>query len=967
MHFLTAAEVRMAYLDFFKEKEHVYVHSSSTIPLDDPTLLFANAGMNQFKPIFLGTADPNSDMSKWLRVVNTQKCIRAGGKHNDLDDVGKDVYHHTFFEMLGNWSFGDYFKKEICHWAWEFLTDRLGLPKERLYVTYFGGDEANGLAPDLECKQIWIELGLMPEHIIPGNMKDNFWEMGETGPCGPCSELHFDRIGGRSVPELVNMDDPDVLEIWNLVFIQFNRDQDGSLKQLPKKHIDCGMGFERLVSVIQNKRSNYDTDIFVPLFDAIQAGTGCPPYKGNVGADDVSGIDMAYRVLADHVRTLTVALADGGVPDNTGRGYVLRRILRRAVRYGTEKLNAKPGLVGSLVFTAVDLLGDAFPEVKRDPQHIIDIINEEEQQFLKTLTRGRNLFNRTIAKLSNDKLIPGEVAWRLYDTYGFPIDLTQLMAEERGFGIDMVGYEAAKRNAYILSQGKGINKVDEINLDVHAIAQLREKQIAVTDDSFKYQYESVSNDPQSEYKFSPCKGTIVAIRFNNEFVDELSSGQKAGVVLDMTNFYAESGGQIYDQGVLTKIEDEENEFIVDFVYNRGGYILHIGTVEGRISVGDIMNLHIDTERRSLVMKNHSATHALNHSLLQVLGKDTDQKGSLVVPEKLRFDFSNKSGMTIEQIAKTEQLTKDIIKKNIPIFAKESQLKVAKTIRGLRSVFDEVYPDPVRVISFGVPVEELEQNPESDAGEKTSVEFCGGTHLKRSGHMIEFVISSEEAISKGIRRIIALTGPEAIKAINKAKLYQNEIEKLSKDIDNNFDEKSSKHIVKKIVDLSEEIARASIPHVQKDEMRTALKNLKKILDDKERALKNIVSVKVVEKAKELCLSNSNAMFIVEHLEAYNNTKALDAALKQVRLLNPDTSAMFISVDANIKKIFCLSSVPKSAIEKGLKANEWVQHVSGALNGKGGGKPESAQASGTNYDNVQEVLDLAKEFAKSKLQI
>ncbi|XP_061398355.1 alanine--tRNA ligase, cytoplasmic [Musca vetustissima] len=966
MHFLTAAEVRQAYIDFFKEKNHIYVHSSSTIPLDDPTLLFANAGMNQFKPIFLGTADPNSDMSKWLRVVNSQKCIRAGGKHNDLDDVGKDVYHHTFFEMLGNWSFGDYFKKEICAWAWEFLTERLGLDKDRLYVTYFGGDEVSGLDPDLECKQMWLDLGLKPEHIIPGNMKDNFWEMGETGPCGPCSELHYDRIGGRSVPELVNMDDPDVLEIWNLVFIQFNREQDGTLKPLPKKHIDCGMGFERLVSVIQNKRSNYDTDIFVPLFDAIQTGTGCVPYGGKVGAEDSTGVDMAYRVLADHARTLTIALADGGVPDNSGRGYVLRRILRRAVRYATEKLNAKPGFFASLVYTVIDLLGDAFPEVKKDPQHIVDIINEEETQFLKTLSRGRNLFNRTIAKLGDEKVIPGDVTWRLYDTYGFPVDLTQLMAEERGLQIDMEGYEAAKHNSYILSQGKGVSKANEINLDVHAISELKDKQIPVTDDSFKYAYESVSDDPQSEYQFSPCTGTIVAIRYNNEFVETVNSGQKVGIVLDKTNFYAESGGQIYDQGVLVKLDEEENEFIVDSVYNRGGYILHIGTVEGRLSVGDKLNLQIDTIRRSLTMKNHSATHALNHSLLQVLGKDTDQKGSLVVPEKLRFDFSSKSALTIEQIANTEQLTKDLVYKNVPIYAKESKLQIAKTIRGLRSVFDEVYPDPVRVISFGVPVEELEQNPDGDAGEKTSVEFCGGTHLKRSGHIVDFVISSEEAISKGIRRIVALTGPEAIKAINKSNLFQAEIEKINKAIEEDANGQNSKNIVKQIVEINEEISRAIIPHVKKDEMRSNLKNLKKKLDDKERALKNLVAVQVVEKAKELCTSKPNALFFVEQLDAYNNTKALDAALKQVRLLNPDTSAMFLSVDVDSKKIFCLSSVPKCAVEKGLKANEWVQHISSVLNGKGGGKPESAQASGSNYENVHEIVKLAEEFAKTKLE-
>lgn len=687
---LTANKIRQTFLDFFEEQKHIYVHSSSTIPMDDPTLLFANAGMNQFKPIFLGTADPNSDMAKWVRVANTQKCIRAGGKHNDLDDVGKDVYHHTFFEMLGNWSFGDYFKKEICTWAWEFLTGRLKLPKERLYVTYFGGEPSAGLEPDLECKQIWTDLGVLPNHILPGSMKDNFWEMGETGPCGPCSELHFDRIGGgRSVPEKVNMDDPDVLEIWNLVFIQFNRENDSSLKLLPKKHIDCGMGFERLVSVIQDKRSNYDTDIFVPLFEAIQKGTGARAYEGKVGADDVDGIDMAYRVLADHARTITIALADGGFPDNTGRGYVLRRILRRAVRYATEKLNAKPGFFATLVDTVVILLGDTFPELKKDPLHIVNIINEEEQQFLKTLTRGRNLLNRTIAKLGDTKVLPGDVAWRLYDTYGFPIDLTQLMAEERNLTIDMAGYEEAKHNSYILSQGKAASKIDTVNLDVHALSELQEKNVPTTNDSFKYHYKAASTDPTAEYIFEGCNGKVLALRFNNQFVDEVTSGQECGVILNQTNFYAESGGQIYDQGYFVKIQDESTEFSVRYVYNKGGYILHIGVVEGVLRVGDEVQIHLDSIRRQLTMKNHSATHALNHSLLKVLGNDTDQRGSLVVPEKLRFDFTNKNAMTIEQVAAAEKYTQEVVQKNVKIFAKEADLKVAKAINGLRSVFDEV--------------------------------------------------------------------------------------------------------------------------------------------------------------------------------------------------------------------------------------------------------------------------------------
>lgn len=944
----------------------MYVHSSSTIPLDDPTLLFANAGMNQFKPIFLGTADPNSDMAKWIRTTNTQKCIRAGGKHNDLDDVGKDVYHHTFFEMLGNWSFGDYFKNEITSWAWEFLTKSMGLPSDRLYVTYFGGDKSAGLEPDYECQKMWLDLGVKPEHVIPGSMKDNFWEMGETGPCGPCSELHFDRIGGRSVPELVNMDDPDVLEIWNLVFIQFNRESDGSLKSLPKKHIDCGMGFERLVSVIQNKRSNYDTDLFVPIFEAIQKGTGAPAYEGRVGEADTNGIDMAYRVLADHARTLTIALSDGGFPDNTGRGYVLRRILRRAVRYATEKLNARPGFFATLVHTVVELLGDAFPEVRKDPQHICDVINEEEQQFLKTLTRGRNLLNRTIAKLGADsKVIPGDVAWRLYDTYGFPIDLTQLMAEEKHLTIDMTAYEMAKEASHILSQAKGSSLVDSVNLDVHLLAELQGKGVSATDDSTKYRYVSQPT-PVTEYVYEQCTASkVLAIISENKFVDECISGNSCGVILDRTNFYAESGGQIYDQGVWVKVDDEATEFIVDRVYNRGGYILHIGVVEGHLRVGDKVNSQMDVVRRRLTANNHSATHALNHSLLSVIGQDVDQKGSLVVPEKLRFDFSSKAALTIEQVAAVEEHTRNMIEKNVQIFVKESPLAVAKKIRGLRSVFDEVYPDPVRVISFGVDVAVLEANPQGEAGVDTSVEFCGGTHLQRSGHIGDFCISSEEAIAKGIRRIVALTGPEANKALKKTEMFEKELEKLRTTIDGDQSGNDSKEHVRRIVELSEDISKATIPYVKNHEMRNTLKNMKLALDNRERSVKAAVATTVVEKAKEICSANPDAQFLVYQLDAFNNTKALDSALKQVKILCPETSAMFVSVDKESRKIFALTAVPKSAIGKGLKANEWVQHVSQVMGGKGGGKPESAQASGPNYDRIDEVLELAKKFAATKL--
>ncbi|OAD58004.1 Alanine--tRNA ligase, cytoplasmic [Eufriesea mexicana] len=963
---MTAKQIRQAYIEFFKSKNHVYVHSSSTIPHDDPTLLFTNAGMNQFKPIFLGTVDPNSDMAKLVRAVNSQKCIRAGGKHNDLDDVGKDVYHHTFFEMMGNWSFGDYFKEEICTWAWEFLTIKLKLPTDQLYVTYFGGDEKNNLKPDEECKLIWISLGLPSSHILPGSMKDNFWEMGETGPCGPCSEIHYDRIGNREAGHLVNQDDPNVLEIWNLVFIQFNREIDGNLKLLPKKHIDCGLGLERLVSIIQNKHANYDTDLFIPLFDAIQKGTGAPPYQGRVGIEDKDGIDMAYRVLADHARTITIALADGGIPDNTGRGYVLRRILRRAVRYAIEKLNAKPGFFGSLVNVVIELFCDVFPEVKKDPQHIIDIINEEETQFLKTLTRGRNLLNRTIIKLEAN-ILPGDVAWRLYDTYGFPVDLTQLMAEEKGLKVDMIGYEEAKKQAQLISQSKSDGVDDQINLDVHAITELQNEGIKPTNDLQKYNYKITNNKIYEEYEFVPCSGTVIALRHAKTFVDEVSSGEEVGILLDQTNFYAEQGGQIYDEGFLVKIDDEDTELCIKNVQVRGGYVLHIGTVgQGKLKKGDKVSLNIDTTRRRLLMSNHTATHALNYALRKVLGTEVDQKGSLVAPDRLRFDFTNKA-MTMEQIRKVEEITCDMIKKNEKVYAKESNLALAKTIQGLRAMFEETYPDPVRIVSIGIPVEDLEKDPLGPGALQTSVEFCGGTHLHYTGHIENFVIASEEAIAKGIRRIVALTGPEATKALKKAAVLQNNLDQLQTTILSNKTGVNTKEQVKKIVELTDDISHAIISSWKKDKMRKVLKDLKKALDDKERVTKTAISNAVVDTIQQIIQQNVGCPILVEVLQAYSNTKALDSALKKIKTISPETSALLISVDPEANKIFALSSVSKSAMSKGLKANEWIQEIAPLMEGKGGGKPESAQASGTNTSCVTKLLYNAKNFANSKLGV
>ncbi|KAF2345055.1 Alanine-tRNA ligase eukaryota/bacteria, partial [Trinorchestia longiramus] len=953
-------EVRSKFLEYFQEKhEHVYVHSSPTIPHDDPTLLFANAGMNQFKPIFLGNVEPSSDMAKLKRAVNSQKCIRAGGKHNDLDDVGKDLYHHTFFEMLGNWSFGDYFKGEICSWSWDLLTNVFQLPKERLYVTYFGGEPAQHLEPDLECRQMWLDLGVPAEHILPGNMKDNFWEMGDTGPCGPCSEIHFDRIGGRNASSLVNQDDPDVLEIWNLVFIQFNREAGGELKSLPKKHIDCGLGLERLASIMQNKRSNYDTDAFLPIFEKIQTLTGARPYSGKIGKADADSIDMAYRVLADHVRTLTIALSDGGMPDNVGRGYVLRRILRRAVRFASEKLGAKPGVFAELVDVVVELLQDSFPEVAKDPSFVKEVINEEERQFLKTLERGRKLLHRTVSKLGGAKLIPGDVAWRLYDTYGFPVDLTQLMAEENDLNVDMDAFEVCKKEAQERSKGEARDRDDSFRLDVHAIEELKSRGIPFTDDSKKYDY-SADDSPEAEYAFGSCQGKIVVLRMNGEFVNEVRSGDRCGIVTDRTCFYAESGGQLSDEGFMVRTDDETTEFKVESAEIKGGYVCHVGIVEGILKVGDEVAITFDGVRRRLLMNNHTGTHILNFALRQVLSVDADQKGSLVAPDRLRFDFSSKGAMTAEQVKQTEQIATQMIQRNGQVFAKTASLAVAKSIVGLRAVFGEVYPDPVRVVSVGIPVEELEKDPQSPNGNTTSIEFCGGTHLLRSGHVGKFVIAVEEAIAKGIRRIVALTGPEAVKAINRGALLQNKVNQLTDRLSKGS--LSYKESVKLITNLMEDINQAQIQYWLRDELRHTLDSAKKVLADADRARKMAVSKDTIRFVKDLKAANPDVPYVVAELKAFAQNKVLNDALKEVKNGPP---SLFISADDDTGKILAMASVPKDAVNKGLSADQWVKNLAQLLDGKGGGKAENAQLSGTNVAALEQALVLSHKFAQQKL--
>ncbi|KAJ3596783.1 hypothetical protein NHX12_003184 [Muraenolepis orangiensis] len=908
---LNAAQIREKFIDFFRRYEHQYVHSSAVVPQDDPTLLFANAGMNQFKPIFLNTIDPSHPMARLRRAANTQKCIRAGGKHNDLDDVGKDVYHHTFFEMLGSWSFGDYFKELACKMGLELLTQELGIPIERLYVTYFGGSEEAGLEADLECRKIWIDLGVDAERILPGSMKDNFWEMGDTGPCGPCSEIHYDRIGGRDASHLVNMDDPNVLEIWNLVFIQFNRESETLLKPLPKKSIDTGMGLERLVSILQNKMSNYDTDLFVPYFEAIQKGTGARAYTGKVGAEDVDGIDMAYRVLADHARTITIALSDGGRPDNTGRGYVLRRILRRAVRYSHEKLGAQRGFFATLVDVVVSSLGDAFPELRKDPDVVKDIINEEEVQFLKTLSRGRRILDRKIQSLGECKTIPGDTAWLLYDTYGFPLDLTALIAEERGMAIDLASFEEEKKAAQLKSQGKGSGAADHIMLDIYAIEELRTTNVPATDDSPKYKY---SSDKSGNYVFPPITATVLALRRDRAFCQEVTTGQECGVVLDLTSFYAEQGGQSYDQGYILRDDDAEDrmEFTVKNTQVRGGYVLHVGTVYGTLKVGDSVTMHIDETRRRPIMSNHTATHILNFALRGVLG-EADQRGSLVAPDRLRFDFTAKGALSTGEVRRTEEIACAMIRDAKPVYAMDATLAEAKAIQGLRAVFDETYPDPV--------------------------------HLLNSGHAAPFAIVSEEAIAKGIRRIVAVTGAEALKAQRKADALRQTLSALGDTV--------------KIQTApnKDSLGTAVTSQWQKDDMREALKGLKKTMDDLDRASKADVQKRVLDKTKEVIDGSPNQPLLVLEMESGASAKALNESLKLLKTHSPETAAMLFTVDPDAGKIICLCQVPQ--------ASEWVQELCPLLDGKGGGKDMSAQATGRNTLCVKQALQMANEFARLKL--
>tara|TARA_R110000737_G_scaffold2923_3_gene8490 strand:- start:7107 stop:9977 length:2871 start_codon:yes stop_codon:yes gene_type:complete len=947
----TAAQIRTQFIEFFKERGHTFVPSSTTCPTNDPSLrdTFANAGMNQFKPIFQGTLDPTSPLHGVKRAVNSQKCIRAGGKHNDLDDVGKDTYHHTFFEMLGNWSFGDYFKEEAIGWSFELLTKVWGIDPDRLYATYFEGNPDQDLPADLETKSIWMKY-LPEDHILPGNMKDNFWEMGDTGPCGPCSELHYDRIGGRNAAHLVNMDDPDVLEIWNNVFIQFDRLEGGELSVLPAQHVDTGMGLERIVSVLKDVRSNYDTDLFMPIFAKIQKLTGARAYSGKLGAEDEGGVDEAYRVIADHIRTLVVAITDGTAPSNEGRGYVLRRILRRAVRYGRQKLDAPQGFMTDLAPTVVELLGDAFPELRNDPKRVYEIIADEEESFGRTLDRGIKMFDDLDTASGT---VSGEDAFKLYDTYGFPIDLTEIMAQERGLKVDLAGFEQAMEEAKERSRQGGKKDDGErvVELRAEQIAKLGVMNIKATDDSHKFDGRET-------------RATVKAI-WNSKNFDEhadttIAGLHRVGIVLDKTNFYSEMGGQVADIGELRCMKSG-GVFKVEDTKSFGGFVLHIGRVsKGKISCHTDVVCHLNAPRREKVASNHTATHLLNFALREVLGDSVDQRGSLVNDEKLRFDFVHNAPVTPEEIAKIESIVNHQIEQDLTVFGELAPLAQAKDIAGLRAVFDETYPDPVRVVSIGIEVDQLIGNPANDAWRTASIEFCGGTHIPSTGVAQRFALTSEEGIAKGIRRISGLTGAAAVEACAKADELEAQVQQLGSMAFGKL--KDAFQAVGNEVDALE------LPAARKHQLRGQLGGVAKKLKEAAKADAAAKAGEAQELAKGIALAaqGTSEDIVIATLELGSDRNALEAAVATILQAVPNKAVMVLSPDADSGRVSVMATVSEPMIGRGLKAGDWIRETTAIMGGKGGGRPNSAQGSGTDISKVKEAAEHARTWAFRQVQ-
>ncbi len=870
---MEAKQIRQTFIDFFEKKKHQYVPSSPIVVKNDPTLMFTNAGMNQFKDAFLG-----NEVAKFPRVANSQKCLRVSGKHNDLEEVGVDTYHHTMFEMLGNWSFGDYFKKEAIAWAWELLTEVFGLDKDRLYVSVFEGDKSDNLEMDSEAFDFWKEI--VPEdRIIMGSKKDNFWEMGETGPCGPCSEIHMDlrseeemaKVPGR---DLVNMDHEQVIEIWNLVFMQFNRLSDGSLENLPAQHVDTGMGFERLVRAIQNKASNYDTDLFGPFLKALEKKSG-----KTYGDDEQT--DIAFRVIVDHIRAISFTIADGQLPSNNKAGYVIRRILRRAVRYGYTFLGFNEPFLYELCDLISENFGDTFPEVRLQKEFISKVIFEEESSFLRTLDNGLKRLDQIKLELAvkGEKVIPGTVAFELYDTFGFPLDLTSLIARESGLSLDEKGFAAEMEIQKTRSRAASEQELGD--------------------------WVSVHPDSGVEfigYDFLESQSQIIKYR-----TVKGKKGNQYQIVLDKTPFYAESGGQVGDTGVLKSDAEEirvldtkkENDLIVHFVNKLPQ------------SPEEIFDAKVDYGRRKLTMNNHTATHLLQSALREVLGDHIQQRGSLVNDQVLRFDFSHFSKMSDEEIQKVEEIVNNKIRENIQLGEQRNvPIEEAKK-QGATALFGEKYGDFVRVITFDPSF---------------SVELCGGTHVPSTSQIGLFKILSEGSISSGVRRIEAIT---SIKAEN----YLRDQEKLVKEI---------QEVLKNPKDLKKAV----------EGLIAERNDLKKEIESLHQEKASGLKTQLLSKVKE-----SDGKNLVISKIALPSTDALKKITFELK--NELKNSLIILAADIAGKPQISVAISDEVLQSGdFNAGQIVRDLAKEIQGGGGGQPFFATAGGKNLDGLDNVVQKAE---------
>ncbi len=871
---MTANEIRRTFLDFFKSKGHEIVPSAPMVVKNDPTLMFINSGMAPFKDWLLGNAPV-----KWPRVADTQKCLRVSGKHNDLEEVGVDTYHHTMFEMLGNWSFGDYFKKEAIAWSWELLTEVYKLPKDRLYVTVFEGSKDDNLAFDQEAFDLWKQF--VPEnHILKGNKKDNFWEMGDTGPCGPCSEIHFDSRTDEERAKtdgalLVNNDHPQVIEIWNNVFMEFERKADGSLVKLPKQHVDTGMGFERLVRVMQGKTSNYDTDVFMPLIRSIEKITSV-----QYGGTD-SKQDIAIRVLSDHIRTISFAIADGQLPSNIGAGYVIRRILRRAARYYYSFLNSKEPVLCRMVETLASEMGEFFPELRKQQQLITNVIEEEEKSFLRTLASGIARFEDYAGK-NKGKNIDGFFAFELYDTFGFPIDLTQLLARELNVSVDMESF-----NQHLKEQKDRSRAATAID----------------TDD-----WVELKKDASTEfvgYTHTECDANIVRYRRI-----KAKGKESYQLVLDKTPFYAESGGQVGDTGVLDSAN--ESVHVIDTKKENGVIVHFVEKLPEDIS--KTFRANVKSAKRRNTEAHHSATHLLHAALRKVLGTHVEQKGSLVNEEYLRFDFSHFQKVSDDEIAEIEKIVNTKIRENIAADIREMGIEDAKK-RGAMALFGEKYGDVVRVVAFD---------------DNYSVELCGGTHVKATGQLGLFKIISEGATAAGIRRIEAISGERAEKFVNEQQQLVGELKAALK---------NPKDVVKSVQQLLDD-----------------KKNLEKQVEVLMREKAKIIRAELAAKA-----TNVNGVnFISEKIEL-NNTDAIKDLAYQ---LKDQIESLFLVLGAEVNGKASLTILVSDNLvkEKSLDAGKIIRELAKEIQGGGGGQPFFATSGGNNPAGIEKALAKAKDFVK-----